>query len=64
VDGSLVTLDVRLSVTYPAPVGKVTREVREHVIERLATVTGLTARQVDITIAALHAATAPQRRLV
>jgi uncharacterized alkaline shock family protein YloU len=63
VDGSLVTLDVRLSVTYPAPVGKVTREVREHVIERLATLTGLTARQVDITVAALHAPTAPQRRL-
>jgi uncharacterized alkaline shock family protein YloU len=63
VDGSIVTLDVRLSVTYPAPVGKVTREVREHVTERLATLTGLTARQVDITVAALHAAAAPERRL-
>jgi uncharacterized alkaline shock family protein YloU len=63
VDGSIVTLDVLLSVTYPAPVGRVTREVREHVIERLATLTGLTARQVDITVAALHSAATPKRRL-
>jgi len=63
VDGTTVTLDVRLSVTYPAPVGTVTREVREHVIERLTTLTGLSTRQVDITVAALHSATASPRRL-
>ncbi len=63
VDGVTVTLDVRLSVIYPAPVGTVTREVRAHVIERLTTLTGLSTRQVDITVAALHSATTPQRRL-
>ena len=59
-----MTLDIRLSVIYPAPVGGVTRAVRQHVIERLATLTGLTARQVDITVAALHAASRrPQRSI-
>lgn len=62
-DGAIVTLDVRLSVTYPAPVGRTTREVREHVIERLDALTGLSVRQVDITVAALHSVKTPQRRL-
>lgn len=63
VDGTIVTLDVRLSLTYPAPVGRVTREVRDHVIERLDALTGLSVRQVDITVAALSAEQTPQRRL-
>jgi uncharacterized alkaline shock family protein YloU len=54
VDGSIVTLDVRLSVTYPAPIGRVTQQVREHVIDRISTLTGLSTRQVDITVTALH----------
>jgi uncharacterized alkaline shock family protein YloU len=54
VDGSIVTLDLTLSVTYPAPVGAVTQHVREHVVERLAVLTGLSTRQVDITVTALY----------
>ncbi|WP_312858448.1 Asp23/Gls24 family envelope stress response protein [Pseudonocardia pini] len=61
VDSSIVTLDVTLSVTYPAPVGRVTREVREHVTERITALTGLATRQVDITVTALHRPQAPGR---
>ncbi len=62
VDGSIVTLAVRCSVTYPAPVGRVTQQVREHVIDRIAVLTGLTTRQVDITVTALHAPNRQARR--
>lgn len=63
VDGSVVTLDVRLSVTYPAPVGRVTQQVRDHLVERIAGLTGLSVRQVDITVTALHQTRVPHREL-
>lgn len=63
VDGSIVVLDVRLSVTYPAPVGRVTRQVRDHLIERISALTGLSVRQVDITVTALHQPRTQHREL-
>lgn len=54
VDGSLVLVEIELSVRYPAPVGAVTERVREHVIERVGALTGLSVRQVDISVAALY----------
>jgi uncharacterized alkaline shock family protein YloU len=63
VDGSIVTLDVTLSVTYPAPVGQVTRHVREHVADRIRTLTGLSTRQVDISVTALHHPQVARREL-
>jgi uncharacterized alkaline shock family protein YloU len=54
VDGTIVTLHVTLSVTYPAPVAEVTQRVRAHVVERVSELTGLRPRQVDISVAALH----------
>jgi uncharacterized alkaline shock family protein YloU len=63
VDGSIVTLDVRLSVTYPAPVGRVTQQVRDHLTSRIAGLTGLSVRQVDITVTALHHPRARHREL-
>lgn len=62
-DGAVVTVQVRLSVYYPAPVGQVTRTVREHLRERLSTLAGLDARRVDIAVAALHTPHTPVRRL-
>lgn len=62
-DGTVATLTVRLSVLYPAPVGQVTAQVREHLAERLSTLAGLDARRIDITVAALHTPAAPVRRL-
>jgi uncharacterized alkaline shock family protein YloU len=59
VDGHLATVALRLSVTYPAPIRQVTRRVREHVTGRVAELTGLDVRQVDIDIARL---TSPQRQ--
>lgn len=63
VDGTVVTLTVRLSVIYPAPVGRTTEQVRAHLRERLSTLADLDARRVDITVAALHTPAAQERRL-
>jgi uncharacterized alkaline shock family protein YloU len=53
IDGHLAMIEVRLSVAYPAPVRSLTREVRQHVIERVGYLTGLEVRHVDIEVARL-----------
>lgn len=55
VDGGAVTLAVRCSVRYPAPVGATTEALRRHLCTRVAELTGLRVRRVDITVVALHA---------
>ncbi|MEV0701066.1 Asp23/Gls24 family envelope stress response protein [Saccharopolyspora sp. NPDC050389] len=54
VHGSVCALRVRLSVRYPAPVGQVTEEVRQRLIDRLAVLADLQVRTVDITVTALY----------
>lgn len=51
--GDLVTMEMTISVRYPAPVRQVTRRLREHVTTRVQETTGLQVRQVDIRIARL-----------
>ena len=53
IDGHLAMIEMRLSLTYPAPVRALTREVRRHVIERVTGLTGLEVRHVDIEVARL-----------
>jgi uncharacterized alkaline shock family protein YloU len=50
VDGSLATLRMTVSVVYPAPVRRVTRQLRDHVMTRVAALTGLDVRQVDVDV--------------
>lgn len=50
VDGRLATIGIRLSLTYPAPVRALTREVRRHIAERVTALTDLQVRQVDIEV--------------
>ncbi len=53
VAGDVVTVAVTCSVGYPAPVARVTEELRLHVGHRIEELTGLHARSVDISVAAL-----------
>jgi uncharacterized alkaline shock family protein YloU len=53
VDGNLAMIEIRLTVAYAAPVRTLTREVRRHVMERVATLTGIEVRHVDIEVARL-----------
>jgi uncharacterized alkaline shock family protein YloU len=50
VDGSRVTLDLAISVRWPASVPAVTSSVREHVISRVTKLTGLTVTEVTISV--------------
>lgn len=49
-DRETVALDLSFNVRYPEPVGRVTSNVRNHVIERLRDLTGLTVTEVNITV--------------
>jgi uncharacterized alkaline shock family protein YloU len=53
VDGSIVRLDLSMSVRWPASVPEVTNAVREHVGGRVAELTGLTVAEISISVTAL-----------
>jgi uncharacterized alkaline shock family protein YloU len=63
VDGHLVQLRVQVSVDYPVSLVAVTRELRDHVRDRLAQLCGLTVTDMDIRISELRADLPPQRRV-
>jgi uncharacterized alkaline shock family protein YloU len=63
VSGYRASLDVRLSVAYPAPVAATTQRARDHLMHRVAELTGLTVSRVDITVTALHSDAARTRRV-
>ncbi|HET9969441.1 MAG TPA: Asp23/Gls24 family envelope stress response protein [Streptosporangiaceae bacterium] len=53
VDRNLAMIEIRLTLAYPAPVRSLSREVRRHVMERVASLTGIEVRHVDIEVARL-----------
>jgi len=63
VDETVVSLQVRLSVAYPASVARTTHQVRAHLIERLHELTGLVVTRVDITVTALYLTRPGHRRV-
>jgi uncharacterized alkaline shock family protein YloU len=50
VDGSVVILELSISVRWPASVPEVTSAVREHVRSRVNELTGLTVAEVSISV--------------
>jgi uncharacterized alkaline shock family protein YloU len=61
VDGSIVVLDLSISVRWPASVPEVSSAVREHVRARVSELTGLTVTDVSISVTDLVARLAPPR---
>ncbi len=53
VDGSVVNLDLSMSIRWPASVPQVTSTVREHVRDRVSELTGLTVEEISISVTAL-----------
>ena len=53
VDGSVVNLDLSISVRWPTSVPEVSSAVREHVRSRVSELTGLTVAEVSISVTAL-----------
>ncbi|KQS58495.1 hypothetical protein ASG36_10550 [Geodermatophilus sp. Leaf369] len=64
VHGEEATVDITMSVAWPAPVRQVTRRVREHVGERLTTLVGLRSARVDVRVAALTVEHTPEQKRV
>ncbi|MUL39926.1 Asp23/Gls24 family envelope stress response protein [Streptomonospora sp. PA3] len=52
-NGDTATLRLRIAVAYPRSVREVSRRVREHTARRVADMTGMAVRRVDIEIAEL-----------
>lgn len=52
--GLRATLEVRISVVYPASVGATTEAVRTHLMSRVEELTGISVSRVNITVTALH----------
>ncbi len=50
VDGSIVVLDLSISVRWPASVPEVSSAVREHVRSRVSELTGLSVTEVAISV--------------
>lgn len=50
VDGPIATVEVTMTVIYPASVRDVTSRLRQHLAERVLELTGITVQQVDITV--------------
>jgi uncharacterized alkaline shock family protein YloU len=63
VDGQTASLQVRLSVTYPASVAHTTERVRAHLLRRIRELTGLAVSRVDITVTALRSSRPQERRV-
>jgi uncharacterized alkaline shock family protein YloU len=61
-DDESVVLDLTFNVAYPEPVRQVAERVREHVAGRVASLTGRTVRQVNITVPELISRTPGRRR--
>jgi uncharacterized alkaline shock family protein YloU len=59
--GEVVSLQIRLSVTYPDPVHEVTDRVRRRLVERVGELTGKRVGMVDVIVAALHRPAGPRR---
>lgn len=50
VDGASAFLDLTIGVRWPANIAAVTGEVRDHIIDRVHALTGLTVEEVHITV--------------
>lgn len=62
--GNIASLQVTVGLPYPVPLRTATDELRQRIADRVAELTGVQVRQVDITVAWLtpETAAAPGRR--
>lgn len=61
VHGDAATVEVSMSVDWPAPVPEVATQVRSHLRERLMTLAGLATAQIDIEITGLNRPESPRK---
>jgi uncharacterized alkaline shock family protein YloU len=61
VDGGLAFLEVELAVCWPAPIGKVTEAVRQHLFQQVRAQLGLEVSEVNIQVVELPVEAAASR---
>ncbi len=62
VAGGTSRIKVEVAATWPTPLSRVAGQVRDHVAERITTLTGMTVAAVDVTVAdVVHVETAHRR---
>jgi uncharacterized alkaline shock family protein YloU len=61
--GRWVRVALEVSIDYPLPVRPVARQLREHVAAQVGRLTGLDAREVDITVVSLPVAAETDRQV-
>jgi uncharacterized alkaline shock family protein YloU len=61
VDGGLAFLEVELAVCWPAPIGKVTEAVRQHLFQQVRAQLGLEVSEVNIQVVELLTEAAASR---
>jgi uncharacterized alkaline shock family protein YloU len=64
VDRDTVAVDLTVNVRYPEPVAKVTSDVRDHLVQRVRALTGLTVTEVNIKVDQLVVERGTSRRRV
>ncbi|MPQ96635.1 hypothetical protein GB931_01600 [Modestobacter sp. I12A-02628] len=64
VDGDVAVLALSLALPWPSPVAQLSRDVRGHVVARVAELTGVRAVQVDVRVTGLSVVREPRRRVV
>jgi uncharacterized alkaline shock family protein YloU len=64
IDGESATVDIRLSVPYPASVARTTEAVRAHLIQRTGELTGLAVSRLDIIVDGLRSNETTVRRVL
>ncbi|MFF8596986.1 Asp23/Gls24 family envelope stress response protein [Streptomyces sp. NPDC015220] len=63
VGGDATSLSVTVSLVWPCSVRTTTRRLRDHIIERVESLTGLHVDHVDIDVTQLASAPHPSRRV-
>lgn len=62
VAGGTSRIAVEVAAAWPSPLGKVAAQVRDHVTQRVVTLTGVDVTRVDVTVAdVVHLDTATRR---
>ena len=56
-------LSLSLGIAYPGSIRRAVQQVREHVTERVETLTGVDVRRVDVEVAFLTTSDAPTRKV-
>lgn len=63
IDGPTGTMELTMTVIYPASIREVTRQTRRHIHDRVLELTGVEVAQIDITVTGMSVQRPDKRRV-